>query len=368
MTSPVYFINLRATYQENFIAKLGRLMETAGISRCFAPRELVAVKLHFGEPGCTAFVRPLFVRKIVGVIKEHKGVAFLTDANTLYVGKRSLAPDHLTTAVQNGFSYAVVEAPLIIADGLRGQSEVVENVPGKHFKSVYIGSEIAAADALVSVAHFKGHELTGFGGALKNIGMGSASRRGKLAQHAAVAPKIAAKKCMGCGDCLTHCPSGAIALVKEKAKINPKKCIGCGQCIIVCPRQAPAIQWDQSMAVFQEKMIEYALGALHRKKNKLLCLNFLTDISPACDCVPLSDAPIVKNIGVLAATDPVAIDQASADLVNGEPALAGTCLKRNHASGQDKFRGLYPQIDWEIQLDYAEKMGLGTRRYQLEKI
>ncbi|MDX9785513.1 MAG: DUF362 domain-containing protein [Desulfobacterales bacterium] len=368
MTSPVYFIDLRATYQENVLNKLGRLMETAGLSKCLAPRDLVAVKLHFGEPGCTAFVRPVFVRKIVSVIKENKGDAFLTDANTLYVGKRSLAPEHLTSAVQNGFSYSVVEAPLIIADGLRGSSETAEPVSGKHFKRVYIGAEIANADALVSVAHFKGHELTGFGGALKNIGMGSASRRGKLAQHAAVAPKIKPKKCVGCGDCVVHCVSGAISLVKKKAVIDPEKCIGCGQCIIVCPNEAPAIQWDASMAVFQEKMIEYAWGVLNRKKNKVLCLNFLTDISPACDCVPLSDAPIVKNIGVLASTDPVAIDQASADLVNGEPALAGTCLEKNHPAGADKFKGLYPEINWEIQLDYAEKMGLGTRTYQLNKI
>ena len=368
MTNTVYFIDLRASYKESFIEKLGRLMETAGISTVITPRDLVAVKLHFGEPGGTAFVRPILVRKIVQVIKEKKGIPFLTDANTLYIGKRSHAPEHLVAAIHNGFPYAVVEAPLIIADGLRGQSETAEKVNGKHFQTVYIGTEIANADALISVAHFKGHELTGFGGALKNIGMGSASRRGKLAQHAMVAPKIIKKKCIGCGECVVHCAAGAIMLVEDKAKIDSKTCVGCGQCILVCPSQAPAIQWNSSMVTFQEKMVEYAAGVLHKKKNKLLFLNFLTDISPACDCVPLSDAPIVKNIGVLAGTDPVALDQASADLVNNEPALAGTCLKTNCLAGGDKFRGLYPEIDWQIQLDYAQQLGLGSRSYRLKKI
>jgi uncharacterized protein len=368
MANTVYFIDLRASYKESFIEKIGRLMETAGISSVVTPRDLVAVKLHFGEPGGTAFVRPVLVRKIVQVIKEKKGIPFLTDANTLYVGKRSHAPEHLVAAIQNGFPFAVVEAPLIIADGLRGQSEIAEKVAGKHFQTVYIGSEIANADALISVAHFKGHELTGFGGALKNIGMGSASRRGKLAQHALVAPKINKKKCTGCGECVAHCTAAAITLKGEKAQIDPKTCVGCGQCILVCPSEAPAIQWNSSMVVFQEKMVEYAAGVLNNKKNKVLCLNFLTDISPACDCVPLSDAPIVKNIGVLASTNPVALDQASADLVNSEPALAGTCLETNCLAGADKFRGLYPEIDWQIQLDYAERLGLGSRAYRLEKI
>lgn len=368
MTSTVHFIDLRATYKENFIDKLGRLMETAGISSTIAPRDLVAVKLHFGEPGGTAFIRPVLVRKIVQAVKETGGTPFLTDANTLYVGKRSHAPDHLTAAVQNGFAYSVVDAPLIIADGLRGQSETAIPVSGKHFKSVYIGNDIIHADSLVSVAHFKGHELSGFGGALKNIGMGCASRRGKLAQHALVSPKIKRKKCTGCGDCLAHCTASAISMIDDKAKIVPEKCVGCGQCILVCPVEAPAIQWDESMAVFQEKMVEYAGGILQGKKDKTLCLNFLTDISPACDCVPTSDAPIVKNIGVLAATDPVALDQASADLVNNEPALVGTCLEKNRRAGEDKFRGLYPDVQWEIQLDYAQQLGLGTRQYQLNTI
>jgi hypothetical protein len=292
----------------------------------------------------------------------------LTDANTLYVGNRSHGPGHLSAAIGNGFAYAVVGAPLVIADGLRGRSETAERVAGKHFETVYIGSEIAAADALVSVAHVKGHELTGFGGALKNIGMGSASRRGKLAQHCMVAPKIKGKKCIGCGECIPHCTAGAILLVENRAVIDSEKCVGCGQCILVCPREAPAIQWDQSMAVFQEKMVEYTRGVLEKKRGKTLCVNFLMDISPACDCVPLSDAPIVKNIGVLASIDPVAIDQAAVDLVNAEPALAGTCLETNREAGADKFKGLYPDIDWAVQLDYAEALGLGTRAYRLEKL
>jgi len=227
MNSDVYFIDLRATFRENLVGKLGRLLDTAGLSSCINERDLVAVKLHFGEMGNTAFIRPVFLQKIVKAIRKVGGAPFLTDANTLYSGTRSDSPHHLATAIQNGFAYSVVQAPIIIADGLRGKSETVVKINQNNFKKVYIGSEIFEADALISVAHFKGHELTGFGGTIKNLGMGCASRKGKLAQHSTVSPKIVRKKCVGCGDCVDHCSQNAISLVEEKAVIDSKKCIGC---------------------------------------------------------------------------------------------------------------------------------------------
>jgi uncharacterized Fe-S center protein len=218
------------------------------------------------------------------------------------------------------------------------------------------------------VAHFKGHELAGFGGTFKNVGMGCASRKGKMAQHADVAPRVEIEDCVGCGECVEHCPVKAIALLEDRANINDDKCIGCGECVIVCPNGAVKIQLNESIPIFLEKMVEYTLGVLKGKKGRALFVNFITDVAPSCDCAPFNDAPIVRDIGVVASSDPVAIDQASADLVNQEKALPGSCLKENKNPGEDKFKGLYPKVDWEIQLDYAETLKLGTRNYVLEKI
>jgi len=368
MPSTVYFSDLRASFKENLVTRLGRLVETSGLAGAVSDRDLVAVKLHFGELGNTAFIRPVFLRKIVQTIATAGGQPFLTDANTLYSGTRSDAPGHLVTAVQNGFAYSVVDAPLVIADGLRGKSETAVSVDLKNFKEVYIGKEIVEADALVSVAHFKGHELSGFGGTLKNLGMGCASRKGKLAQHSTVSPKVKRKKCVACEECLPHCSQQAISMVDEKAAIDVETCIGCGECILICPNEAIQIQWNQSVPVFLENMMEYTAGVLQNKAGKALFINFITDVSPACDCYPYNDTPIVRDIGILASTDPVAIDQASVDLVNREHGLPGSCLKKNVEPGGDKFRAIYEKVDWAYQLEYGEKIGLGSRAYTLESI
>jgi len=368
MKSKVFFIDMRARYQENFLKKLENLVNTAGLSETFKERDLVAVKLHFGELGNTAYIRPVFIRRIVAAIKEKGGFPFLTDANTLYAGTRGNSPSHLRTAVENGFAYSVVGAPLIIADGLRGKSEIPVKIDRKNFKKVYIGAEIVHADALISVAHFKCHELSGFGGTIKNLGMGCASRKGKLAQHSTVAPKVKRKHCVGCGECVDHCSQEAISMAEEKAVIDPERCIGCGECILVCPNEAVAIQWNQDVPVFMEKMVEYTEGVLKDKEGHCLFINFITDVSPACDCVPYNDAPIVRDIGVVASTDPVAIDQASADLVNREAALPGCCLETGTGPGEDKIKAVFPKVDWTLQLDYAERVGLGRREYELVNI
>ena len=365
MASKVFFIDFRATPQNNIMAKLTALMAAAGLDQIIRKRDLVALKLHFGELGNAAFIRPIYIRTIVNAVKALGAAAFLTDANTLYSGARSDAPRHLVTAVQNGFAFPVVEAPLIIADGLRGKSETPVAVGGNQFASVYIGKEIVEADALISVAHFKGHELSGFGGAIKNTGMGCASRKGKLAMHSSVSPQVSAEACIGCGECVAHCSQQALALVEDKAMVDEERCIGCGECILICPIEAIAIKWDQEIPVFLEAMVEYTAGVLKNKTGKAMFLNFITDVSPACDCYPANDAPIIKNVGIVAGTDLVALDQASVDLVNAEPALAGTRLTVNTEAGDDKFKGLYPNVEWPIQLDYAERLGLGSRSYEL---
>jgi uncharacterized protein len=367
-TSKVYFTDMRSSAKENLLAKVVRLADSLDLEQIVPPRGLVAIKLHFGEKGNTAYIRPTFIRQIVDRVKALGALPFLTDANTLYVGARADSVSHLHTAVENGFSFSVVNAPLIIADGLRGGSYAAVKIQQELVKTAYVGKEIVEADGLISLAHFKGHELSGFGGTIKNLGMGCASRRGKMVQHADVSPKVTRKKCVGCGDCVEHCAQTAISLQEQKAVIDPKKCIGCGECLLICSNKAIDVRWNWDMVLFQKKMVEYALAVLKGKEGKVAFLNFLTQISPACDCYGHSDAPIVHDLGIMASLDPVAIDQASVDMVNRQKGLEGTSLSANKNPGEDKFRALYPKVDWTIQLAYAEKIGMGSRQYDLVTI
>lgn len=372
MASQVFFIDLRTSVKETNFQKFYKLLQAVDLKSIIhrkKKRPLIAVKLHFGERGNTSFIRPIFVRQVVDQVWEAGGRPFLTDANTVYVGARSEAVSHLSTAIENGFAYAVVRAPLVIADGLTGKAEVEVQIDKEQFKTVYLAEALVEAEGLVVLSHFKLHELSGFGGALKNLGMGGASRRGKLAQHSNIAPKVTTKKCTGCGDCVDHCAHEAISLNPEtnKAVIDPKKCVGCAECILVCPYGNIQIQWNESIPVFLKKMIEYAYGVMLNKKDRAVFVSFITQVSPACDCYGHNDAPIVGDIGILASQDPVAIDQAAADLVNQARGLPNTALKKK-AAGSDKFKDIYPQVDWPIQLEYAEQLGLGSREYELVKV
>lgn len=366
-TAEVHFSDMRADHRRNLLTKFEQLLIEAGIESRISKKDLVAIKVHFGEVGNTSYIRPVFVRRAVELVKKLGGKPFITDSNTLYAGSRSDSVSHLETAIANGFGYSSIGAPIIIGDGLRGQSDIDVEIDGAHFKKVAISSEFVNADAVIALTHFKGHELSGFGGALKNIGMGTASRRGKMAQHSSVSPKVTAKRCIACGDCVSHCAHSAIKIA-EKAGIDPKICIGCGECIIVCPTGAIAVQWTEGPKAMQEKMAEHAAGALKGKLEKAVFANFITQVSPACDCNGFSDAPIVSDVGIVSSRDPVAIDQASVDLVNACPGREDSALKSNHLPGQDKIRGVYPDIDWAVQLDVAVRMGLGTRQYSLKKI
>jgi uncharacterized Fe-S center protein len=372
MPSQVFFMDLRASVKEPNFKKFGRLLEALDVKSIIKrkkKRPLIGVKLHFGEKGNTSFIRPVYVRQVVDHIYDRGGSPFLTDANTVYVGTRAEAVSHLTTAIENGFAYAVVKAPLIIADGLTGRAEVEVEINREQFQKVYIAEAIMEAEALVVLTHFKLHEMSGFGGALKNLGMGCASRKGKLSQHSNISPKVTEKKCTGCGDCIAHCAQEAIGinLETEKAVIDPTKCVGCGECILVCPYGNIQIQWNESIPVFLKKMMEYAYGVLKDRQDKAVFVSFVTQVSPACDCYGHNDLPIVGDLGILASRDPVALDQACADLVIQSPGIPGSAL-REHAPGTDKFKDIYPQVDWPIQLEYAEQLGLGAREYELIKV
>jgi len=259
---------MRSSAKENPLAKVVRLADRLDLKQIVPPRGLVAIKLHFGEKGNTAYIRPTFVRQIVDRVRALGALPFLTDANTLYVGARADSVSHLHTAIENGFSFSVVNAPLIIADGLRGASYAAVKIQQELVKTAYIGKEIVEADGLISLAHFKGHELSGFGGTLKNLGMGCASRRGKMVQHADVSPKVTRKKCVGCGDCVEHCAQFAISLREQKAVIDAKKCIGCGECLLICSNKAIDVRWNSDMVLFQKKNGGTRPGCVKGKERK----------------------------------------------------------------------------------------------------
>jgi len=367
VASKVYFTDMRAGHKNSLLDKVDKLFDRAGFSELIKPKDLVAVKLHFGEQGNTGYIRPQFLRRIVNRVKGLGGMPFLTDANTLYVGSRSNAVDHLQTAVENGFAYAVVDAPLIIADGLTGKDYVNVEINRKHFKEVKIGAAAYHADALIAVTHFKGHEMTGFGGVLKNVGMGLGARSGKQMMHSDILPSVNPDKCKGCDKCSQWCPAEAIGVRDNVSVVDENKCIGCGECTVTCPVHAIDINWKTEPDMIQEKIAEYVEGVLKNKNGKYGFISFVTNVSPDCDCYGWSDAPLVKDIGILASLDPVALDQACVDLVNQEKALPNTRLE-GKGDVQDKFRTLYPGIDWNRQLAYAEEIGLGSREYELVEV
>lgn len=363
MSAEVYFTSLNIKQGQSLLTKLEHLITRSGILTGIEKKDMVAIKLHFGERGNLAYIRPQYIRRVVDQVKKVGGRPFLTDANTLYVGSRSNAVDHLETAIENGFDYSVVGAPLMIADGLNGKDYVSVPVNLKHFEEVRIGSAAVHADALIAVTHFKGHEATGFGGTLKNIGMGLGSRSGKQQQHSDLLPVINEERCIACGKCTRWCPASAITM-EGKAHINSEMCIGCGECTVTCPHKAIAINWKTEQDVIQEKIVEYTVGALRGKEGKTGFITFVNNVSPLCDCVGWNDVPIVQDIGILASTDPVAIDQAAVDLVNQAHGNPHSILGERHQE-VDKFRVLHPDVDWSVQLTYGEKVGLGTRDYKL---
>lgn len=365
--SKVYFASARAQGNKSLVEKLGALMEAVGLA-FIPPGGLVAVKLHMGEKGTTSFLRPIYARKAVEKIKEHGGKPFLTDATTLYRGERQNAVDYLHLSMANGFSYTTIGAPIIIADGLRSADVVEVSVDLKHFQTVKYASAAHQADAMVVLSHFKGHLAAGFGGAIKNMAMGLGSRSQKQRMHGDVKPKLRkGDLCIACGQCAEICPAEAIE-VEKVARFDHQKCIGCAECIVICPQGAIQILWNESSARLQEKMVETLYGIIQDKKDRVAYFNFLLDVTPDCDCFPWSDTAIVADIGILGSKDPIAIDQASADLVNQKPGIPTSALSSALEPGKDKFRALYPQTDWSHQLVYGEKLGLGSRRYKLINI
>jgi len=365
--SKVYFTNLRVKGGNSLLDKLETLVKQAGIEQIDFAGKFTAVKIHFGEPGNLAYIRPNYVARLVQLLQKQQARVFLTDANTLYCGRRSNAIDHLQSAMENGFNPIAVPCPVIIADGLKAIDYREVSIDGEYCKTAKIGSAIADADIIVSMSHFKGHEITGFGGALKNIGMGSASAAGKLEMHSSSQPKIVEKRCTACGQCVKYCASEAVAINKnKKAEINYAKCVGCGQCIAVCQYNAAQVVWDGAADIACCKVAEYTLAVLKDKPH--FHISFIMDVSPNCDCWDSNDAAIVPNIGIAASFDPVALDKACADMVTAAAANTDSCINvddHGKLQGEDKFKLVHPDTDWKTGLVYAEKIGLGSMKYEL---
>ena len=373
--SKVYFTTFKATGNENLLQKLHRLMKTAGFENIDFKDKYAAIKIHFGEYGNLAFLRPNYARVVADYVKELGGKPFLTDCNTLYVGSRKNALDHLETAYVNGFSPYQTGCHVLIADGLKGTDETLVPVNGEYVKEAKIGSAIMDADVFISLTHFKGHEMAGFGGTIKNIGMGCGSRAGKMEQHCEGKPSVATESCVGCGACSRICAHGAPIITDHKAKIDHDKCVGCGRCIGAC--NFDAIEFENWAATkdLNCRMAEYTKAVVDGRPN--FHISLVVDVSPNCDCHAENDIPIIPNIGMLASFDPVALDQACADLCNKMPAMSGSLLDENeknlpeevHAHcGHDHFKMTHPDTEWESCLDHAQKMGLGTRTYKLVQI
>jgi len=372
MKSEVYYTKAGAEhFNDSIVNRLEKLFDRAGGGSAIKENDLVAVKGHFGEPGNVTFISPVFYRAVIERIKLCGGNPFLTDTNTLYTGERNNAVLHSAAAVKHGFSFATAGAPVIIADGLRGTDFIEVPVNGKHMKRAKIASAIYHADSVVFITHAKMHMVSSYGGAIKNIGMGCASRGGKQEQHSGGVPGVDEERCTGCGDCVSWCNENAITLKNKKAVIDGEKCVGCGECIAVCNYDATHTKWDGSSEDLQEKMAEYSCAALSNKKGRSFFLNFVMNVTPDCDCLPSSGRYVIPDFGILASLDPVAIDTAAADIICSSPAIKENLDNKKFDKKQaskDNFRAVNPGLDWKVQLDYAEELGLGTKKYELIEV
>ena len=366
MASKVYFTDFRATPRENLPQKLARLVKSAGMLDIDFEKKYTAIKIHFGEPGNLAYLRPNYSKVIVDLIKEQGGRVFLTDCNTLYVGRRKNGLDHMDAAYENGYNPFATGCHVVIADGIKGTDDVLVPIDGDYVKEAKIGRAVMDADIVISLNHFKGHEATGFGGALKNLGMGCGSRAGKMEMHSAGKPYVKEKKCIGCGQCQKICAHSAITITDKKASIDHNKCVGCGRCIGICPMDAVKPAEDESNDILNCKIAEYAHAVLKDRPN--FHISLVCDVSPCCDCHGENDAPIVPNVGMFASFDPVALDIACADAVNKQPVLSGSVLSEQPHVHHDHFKNTHPETNWMTGIDHAVKLGMGSKEYELIEI
>ena len=370
--SKVYFTDFRTRLGVSLTQKLQRLIRAAGIGNIDMDGKFVAIKMHFGELGNLAYLRPNYAKAVADVVKELGGLPFLTDCNTLYPGSRKNALEHLECAEINGFNPQTTGCQILIADGLRGTDDVEVPVRnGEYCKTAFIGRAIMDADIVISLTHFKGHEATGFGGALKNLGMGCGSRGGKMIQHNQGKPHVDQELCRACHRCAKECGSDAISYDNGKAFINQELCKGCGRCIGACSFDAISNDNSDANEILGCKIAEYSQAVVDGRP--CFHISLITDVSPNCDCHPENDAPILPDLGMLASFDPVALDQACVDLCQKAAPLRNSQLGEHLADPafhqhHDHFMDSNPNVRWKETLEHAEKIGLGSRTYELVRL
>jgi len=309
------------------------------------------IKLSFGEEGTSGYIKSNWLKELIKELKQKTENLFIIETNTLYREKRSNAIGHLHVANMHGYNIENLGIPIIIADGLKGIDGQNIAIRGSHFENVKLARGICETDILISISHVTGHCEAGFAASLKNLGMGCASRAGKLQQHSKTLPEVTIEKCISCGDCMSVCPVNAIGLKKKKAILVKERCIGCGECTVVCSSDAIGIKYDENAVKFQEKMVEYALGVKGALNSKIACINLLYNITKNCDCMSKNEEPFVSNIGIIGGLDAVAVDKATLDII-----------------GIDAFKKIFPEIDPMIQINHGEKIKLGSTQYELLEV
>lgn len=357
MNSKVYFIKASIKEGEKAISdKAQKLFKAGAFSQCFTKNDFTAIKVHVGEDGNNTHLTAPCIKGLVDELHNLGTVPFVTDSSTLYVGNRSHAVNHMVLADKHGFNLKTLGVPFIVSDGLLGATETAVEINCPLNKEVYIGAEYENCQSILSIAHFTGHLASGFGATLKTLGMGCASKRGKLQQHASLTLGIS-DNCKLCGACLEHCPADAITLGKIKAHIDQKKCIGCAECMAFCRFNAVECNWGMETEVIQQSIAEYAFGVLKSKKSKAVFFNFVMSVTKDCDCFGTPDMrKIVDDIGIVASTDPVAVDKAALDLVEKKAGRKLQDLIENNA------------INPNHQIRHAENIGLGISNYELIEI
>jgi len=369
--SKVYYTDFRCKLGEGLPTKLSRLLEKSGMGDMDMEGKFVAIKMHFGELGNLSFLRPNYAKVVADFVKAHGGKPFLTDCNTLYPGSRKNAIEHLYCAWENGFTPMTVGCPILIGDGLKGTDDVaVPVIGGEYIKEAKIGHAIMDADIFISLSHFKGHEMTGFGGAIKNIGMGCGSRAGKRDQHCNGKPVINAELCRGCKRCLRECANDGLLFDEEKKvmTLNSDNCAGCGRCIGACNFDAIRFTTDAAIKELNCRMAEYTKAVLYGRPN--FHISLVCDISPNCDCHAENDVPILPDVGMFASFDPLALDQACVDACLKQQPLPNSQLTDQMAEEcfcdhHDYFENTTPNSEYKTCLAHAEKIGLGSRDYDL---
>ncbi len=352
----VFFIGVKADEDSDSIAeKTELLIEKSDLLSITGENKFTAIKQHFGERGNKTFLSPPIAKKVISMIKKEKGFPVLVETNTLYVGDRSDSYHHLMLAYDHGFSIEKTGAPVVIMDGMNGQNQTPVAIPGVHFKEVSLASDIPFFDSIIVLSHVKGHMMSGMGGAIKNLGMGFASRAGKLTQHSDYKPEIKIHKCNMCGLCIKYCPAGALRKNADRIIVDKEVCIGCGECFTACKNEAMSFEWIGSDRAFHEKMAEYAFGSIINHPGRVGFINYFIDVTKQCDCWGEENPVIYENIGIFLSKDPVAVDKASYDM-------------GKKVYGEDIFKVMWPELQTTVQFEHGERIGMGTCNYELINI